>query len=100
MNEKNSQTKEELLADIEKLLRYEESDKETIDPKLLAYLDLEALISIKTSLLEKVGTLSDEDRDWLQQFKKYEWLQVQSNNMKRNVVYNYTKDCNANCIES
>ena len=72
MNEKNSQTKEELLADIEKLLRYEESDKETIDPKLLAYLDLEALISIKTSLLEKVGTLSEEDRDWLQQFKKYE----------------------------
>jgi|LGVC01.1.fsa_nt_gb hypothetical protein len=72
MNEKNSQTKEELLADIEKLLRYEESDKETIDPKLLAYLDLEALISIKTSLLEKVGTLSEEDKDWLQQFKKYE----------------------------
>lgn len=72
MNEKNSQKKEELLADIEKLIRYEESDKETIDPKLLAYLDLEALISIKTSLLKKVGTLSDEDKDWLQQFKKYE----------------------------
>jgi len=72
MNEKNSQTKEELLADIEKLIRYEKSDKEVIDPKLLAYLDLEALISIKTSLLKKVGTLSDEDKDWLQQFKKYE----------------------------
>ncbi len=72
MNEKNSQTKEELLADIEKLIRYEESDKETIDPKLLAYLDLEALISIKTSLLKKVDALSDEDKDWLQQFKKYE----------------------------
>ena len=72
MNEKNSQTKEELLTDIENLIRYEESDKETIDPKLLAYLDLEALISIKTSLLEKVGTLSEEDKDWLQQFKKYE----------------------------
>ena len=72
MNEKNSQTKEELLADIEKLIRYEESDKETIDPKLLAYLDLESLISIKTSLLKKVCTLSEEDKEWLQQFKKYE----------------------------
>ena len=72
MNEKKSQTKEELLADIEKLIQYEESDKKTIDPKLLAYLDLEALVSIKTSLLKKVGTLSDEDKDWLQQFKKYE----------------------------
>lgn len=72
MNEKNSQTKKELLTDIEKLIQYEESEKETIDPKLLAYLDLEALISIKTSLLKKVGTLTDEDKEWLQQFKKYE----------------------------
>ncbi len=72
MNDKKRQIKEELLADIEKLINYGESDKETIDPKLLTYLDLEALISIKTSLLKKVGTLSDEDKEWLQQFKKYE----------------------------
>ena len=72
MNDQNTQSKEELLANIEKLMQYEEGDKATIDPKLLAYLDQEALISIKTSLLQKVGTLSDEDKEWLQQFKKYE----------------------------
>ncbi|MEA3455226.1 MAG: hypothetical protein U9R26_01845 [Campylobacterota bacterium] len=72
MNNKKRQTEEELLADIEKLIRYDESDKKAIDPKLLAYLDEEALISIKSSLLQRVGTLSEEDKDWLQQFKKYE----------------------------
>ncbi len=62
-------SKEELLADIEKLLQYDEHDKETINPKLLAYLDLDTLISTKRSLLSRAGTLSDEDREWLQQFK-------------------------------
>jgi hypothetical protein len=38
----------------------------------LAYLSIEDLISMKKSLLEKVGELSDEDKEWLQQFKKYE----------------------------
>ena len=72
MNEKNSQTKEELLADIEKLICYDKSDKQTINPSLLAYLDEISLISIKKKLLERVGVLSDEDKEWLQQFKKYE----------------------------
>ena len=72
MNEKNSQTKEELLADIEKLIRYDKSDKQTINPALLAYLDKSSLISIKKKLLERVGTLNEEDKVWLQQFKKYE----------------------------
>ena len=72
MNEKNSQTKEELLADIEKLIRYDKSDKQTINPALLEYLDELSLISIKKKLLERVGTLSEEDKEWLQQFKKYE----------------------------
>ncbi len=72
MNDKKRQTKEELLADIEKLMQYEPSDKETINPRLLAYLDLDTLISIKTSLLKKAGRLSDEDKAWLQQFRKVE----------------------------
>ena len=72
MNEKNSQTKEELLADIEKLIRYDKSDKQTINPALLDYLDELSLISIMKKLLERVGTLSEEDKEWLQQFKKYE----------------------------
>ena len=77
MNEKNSQSqtilsKEELLADIEKLISYDTADKQTINPALLAYLDEASLISIKKKMLERVGVLSDEDKEWLQQFKKYE----------------------------
>ncbi|SFV56032.1 hypothetical protein MNB_SV-6-1640 [hydrothermal vent metagenome] len=65
-------TKEELLSDIEALLKYDESDKKTIDPSLLKYLEIEALISTKKSLLSRVGKLSDADIEWLEQFKKYE----------------------------
>ncbi len=72
MNDKNSQSKEELLADIEKLMQYDAHDKATINPVLLAYLDKEALISTKKSLLERSGILSEEDKEWLQQFKKYD----------------------------
>ncbi|MEA3418452.1 MAG: hypothetical protein U9Q90_03550 [Campylobacterota bacterium] len=76
MNEKNTQTqktptKEELLADIEKLIAYGKKEP-TINPDLLAYLDIDTLISTKKSLLQKVGTLSNEDKEWLEQFKKYE----------------------------
>ena len=72
MNSKESKRKEELLSEIEKLISYGENDSQTIDPSLLDYLDEEALLGIKKNLLEKVGKLSDEDKAWLQQFKKYE----------------------------
>ncbi|MEA3492160.1 MAG: hypothetical protein U9R27_09695 [Campylobacterota bacterium] len=71
-NNEKLPTKEELLADIEKLLQYDEHDKETINPKLLAYLDIDTLISTKRSLLGRVGILSSADREWLEQFKRYE----------------------------
>ena len=67
----NEQTKEELLADIEKLISYGR-DEPTINPDLLAYLDISDLINTKTKLLERVGKLSDEDKEWLEQFKKYD----------------------------
>ena len=67
----DKQTKEELLADIEKLIAYGREEP-TINPTLLAYLEVDDLISTKKKLLERVGTLSDEDKEWLQQFKKYE----------------------------
>jgi hypothetical protein len=67
----NKETKEELLEQIEKLIAYGKEES-TINPALLAYLSIEDLISMKKSLLEKVGELSDEDKEWLQQFKKYE----------------------------
>ena len=71
MNTENKQSKEELLADIEKLIAYGREEP-TINPALLAYLEIDDLISTKKKLLERVGKLSDEDKVWLQQFKKYE----------------------------
>ncbi len=71
MSTENKQSKEELLADIEKLIAYGREEP-TINPALLAYLDIDDLISTKKRLLERVGKLSEEDRAWLQQFKKYE----------------------------
>lgn len=71
INMAEDQTKEELLADIEKLIAYGREES-TIDPALLAYLNISDLISTKKKLLERVGKLSEEDKAWLQQFKKYE----------------------------
>lgn len=65
------QTKEELLKEIEKLIAYGR-DEPTINPDLLAYLSIEDLINTKAKLMERVGTLSEEDKAWLEQLKKYE----------------------------
>ena len=71
MNKENEHSKEELLADIEKLIAYGREET-TINPALLAYLEIDDLISTKKKLLERVGKLSEEDKEWLEQFKKYE----------------------------
>ena len=71
MHIEKSQTKEELLAEIEKLISYGREEP-TINPALLAYLEIDDLISTKKKLLERVGKLSEEDKAWLEQFKKYE----------------------------
>jgi hypothetical protein len=63
--------KELLLQEIEKLMSYGK-DEPTINPSLLEYLDIEALQNIKKSLEHKVGTLNEDDKQWLEQFKKYE----------------------------
>ncbi|MCD6653688.1 MAG: hypothetical protein LT067_02815 [Sulfurovum sp.] len=65
------QTKEELLKEIEKLIAYGR-DEPAINPDLLAYLSIKDLINTKAKLMERVGTLSEEDKAWLEQFKKYE----------------------------
>ena len=71
MNIENKGSKEKLLADIEKLIAYGRNEP-TINPDLLAYLEVEDLINTKAKLLERVGKLSDEDKEWLEQFKKYD----------------------------
>ena len=65
------ETKEELLAQIEKLISYG-NEEPTINPALLAYLSMEDLITMRDNLLEKTGNLSDDDKEWLKQFKKFE----------------------------
>lgn len=71
MNIEKPPTKEKLLADIEKLIAYGKEEP-TINPALLEYLEIEDLINTKAKLLERVGVLSDEDKEWLEQFKTYE----------------------------
>lgn len=71
MHIEKTQTKEELLADIEKLIAYGRNES-TINPDLLAYLTIEDLINTKAKLMARVGKLSEEDKAWLEQFKKYE----------------------------
>jgi len=66
-----TQTKEELLEEIEQLIAYGREEP-TINPALLSYFEIEQLISMKKNLIEKVGKLSQEDKVWLEQFKKYE----------------------------
>jgi len=71
MNTENEPNKEKLLKEIDKLIAYGKKDP-TINPALLAYLEIDDLLSIRKKLLERVGNLSEEDKDWLEQFKKYE----------------------------
>ena len=63
--------KEILLNEIEKLISYGREEP-TINPALLEYLSIDDLINTKAKLLERVGTLSEADKDWLEQFKKYD----------------------------
>ena len=67
----NNQDKASLLAEIEALIAYG-AEEPTIHPDLLAYLEIDDLQSIKAKLLTKVNTLTEEDKAWLEQFKKYE----------------------------
>ena len=70
MKAEDEPSKETLLAEIEQLMSYGKSEP-TINPDLLAYLEIHDLIGIKRQLLAKVGTLTKEDKAWLEQFKKY-----------------------------
>ena len=70
MHNENEEIKKILLTEIEKLIAYGREEP-TINPALLAYLSIEDLQNTKAKLLERVGTLSEEDKAWLEQFKTY-----------------------------
>lgn len=63
--------KKKLLEEIDKLISYGKKEP-TINPALLEYLELDDLIGIRTNLLAKVGKLTEQDKQWLEQFKKYD----------------------------
>ena len=63
--------KEILLTEIDKLIAYGKEEP-TINPTFLEYLEVSDLLSIKKKLLERVGKLSQDDKKWLEQFKKVE----------------------------
>jgi hypothetical protein len=66
--------KTQLIHDIEKLLNsYNGISNTSIDPSLLEFMDEQTLISIIDSLLrQKEDECSNIDKDWLEQFKKYD----------------------------
>jgi hypothetical protein len=63
--------KEKLLEEIRQLLAYGGEAPE-IDPALLEYLDEGTLQHMLERLREKHTRLSEEDREWLQRFRKEE----------------------------
>ncbi len=67
----DKEIKKELLVHIEELIAYGRKDP-TIDPNLLKYLDIESLISIKKRLITRSKDLKEEDKRWLEQFRKEE----------------------------
>ena len=64
-------TKEELLKEIERLLAYNPKQKLEINSNYLEYLEIKDLESIRLTLLKKAGVLKEEDKNWLEQFKRY-----------------------------
>jgi hypothetical protein len=65
-------TKEQLIADIEKLLnRYDEIKPTQINPELLQFMDRQTLLSIINSILRQQEKTNESNIEWLEQFKQY-----------------------------
>jgi hypothetical protein len=61
--------KETLLVEIDKLIAYGKEEP-TINPALLEFLEVSDLLSIKKNLLNRVGKLSQDDKNGLNNLKK------------------------------
>ena len=63
--------KEQLIADIQKLLNtYRDINETSINPKLLEFMDEDTLINIIDSLLNQKENSKKSDLQWLEKFKK------------------------------
>ncbi len=67
MEDKNS-----LLNEIKELWKSENIQNFDIAPELLEYLELKDLLELKEKILNSMKDLSEEQKEWLFQFRKYE----------------------------
>jgi len=61
--------KQEMLVEIEALMRYGE-EQDVIEPSLLKYLDLDSLKHIVETLKKRRKNRIEEEKEWLAQFRK------------------------------
>jgi len=65
------QDKIALINEIKELWSSKNIQKFDIAPELLEYLELKDLQELKERILKSLSTLTQEQKDWLEQFKKY-----------------------------
>ncbi len=64
--------KQQLIKDIQNLLNsYSDENSTSINPDLLEFMDKDTLLSIIDSLLKQKESLLEENKEWLERFKKY-----------------------------
>ncbi len=67
------QNKKQLIKDIQNLLNsYDDENTTSINPNLLEFMDRETLLNIINSLLDQKEKSKELNKEWLEQFKKYE----------------------------
>ena len=64
------QDKLKLINEIKNLWKSQNIQEFDIDPKLLEYLELKDLEELKYKILNSQTSLSQEQKEWLQKFKK------------------------------
>jgi len=64
------QDKLKLINEIKNLWKSQNIQEFDIDPKLLEYLELKDLEELKYKILKSQSNLSQEQKEWLQKFKK------------------------------
>jgi len=64
------QDKLALIDEIKELYKQNNIEEIQIAPELLEYLELKDLQNLKAKVLESLSNLSQEQKEWLQQFKK------------------------------
>jgi hypothetical protein len=64
------QDKLAIIDEIKEIYSNHNIEKLEIDEKLLEYLELKDLQNLKAKVLQSLSTLTNEQKEWLKQFKK------------------------------